>query len=156
MPFGALTHMFWWDNRDLQATIERLIQGWSQSPRASACSWKARPDSTFAIRYRAYHAEELFQLAHSITWQRGLPGPGINFSTGTLLASASDNVGKPPDPAGDSPSNTFFQMLRPDDVATRTKCAFTVFLSISSKTTDGDNLGNSSITKTAAFALEIS
>jgi hypothetical protein len=155
VPFGALTHMFWWDNRDLQATIERLIQDGLVS--TGECLFlEGTADSTFAIRYRAYHAEELFQLAHSITWQRGLPGPGINFSTGTLLASASDNVGKPPDPAGDSPSNTFFQMLRPDDVPTRTKCAFTVFLSISSKTTDGDNLGNLSITKTAAFALEIS
>ncbi len=39
------------------------------------------------------------------------------------------------------PTNTFAPMLRTDLDPTRKKCAFTVFLGISSKTTDGDYIG---------------
>lgn len=156
VPFAALTHMFWWDNRLLEASIEQLNKDGSIF--SDECLFlEGTPSSTFGIGYRAYHQEEMFQLSHSISWQRGLPSPTILASTGTLLAGAVDNVGEfgPPAPVGNSPTNTFFEMLRPDLVPTRTKCAFTVFLSISSKTTDGDYLGNGSLQKTAAFALEI-
>ena len=156
VPFAALTHMFWWDNRVLEASIEHLNMDGSIFN--DECLFlEGTASSTFGIGYRAYHQEEMFQLSHSISWQRGLPSPTILASTGTLLAGATDNVGEfgPPALPGDSPTNTFFQMLRPDLVPDRTKCAFTVFLTISSKTTDGDYLGNSSLTKTAAFAIEI-
>ena len=144
--------MFWWDNRDLQASIAYLNKDGLVF--SEECLFlTGTPTSTFGIGYRAYHEEEMFQLAHSISWQRGL-GTAAG-ATGTLLASSSVNVGKPPAAPGDSPTNTFKDMLRTDLDPTRKKCAFTVFLSISSKTTDGDSLGNGSITRSAAFAIEI-
>jgi hypothetical protein len=154
VPYAALTHMFWWDNRDLGASIEHLNLNESKS--LGECQFLVGGESsTFGIGYRAYHPNEMFQLSHNISWKRGL-GP----ATGTLLGSSPFNVGQPPAPAGDSPTNTFHEMLHsnPSDPANPhklKKCAFTVFLGISSKTTDGDYLGNSSITETAAFALEI-
>jgi hypothetical protein len=157
VPYGALTHMFWWDNRAVVAHIEGLnLNGTAYTEECLFLTGSS--SSTFGINYRAYHPNQMFQLSHGISWKRGLGG-----ATGTLLAFpappppplavpnlSATNVGKPPDPAGNSPTNTFAQMLSP-----RTKCAFTVFLSISSKTTDGDNLGNGGVTDTAAFALEI-
>ncbi len=152
VPFAALTHMFRWDNRPLVAEIDYLNKdGLVFSEECLFLLGTAA--STFGIGYRAYHEVEIFQLSHGISWQRGLGTfPG---ATGALLSSASNNVGQPPSLPGNSPTNTFAQMLRTDLDPTRKKCAFTVFLSISSKTTDGDNLGNGSLTRTAAFAIEI-
>jgi hypothetical protein len=156
VPYGALTHMFWWDNRPLEATIENLIQ--DGSVYTEECLFLVgTANSEFAIEYRAYHQEEMFQREHVISWQRGVPKPWISGSTGYLLPTASNNVGEfgPPAAAEASPTNKFSEMLRTDLDPTRTQCAFTVFLTISSKTTDGDDLDNHSITKTAAFVLEI-
>jgi hypothetical protein len=151
VPFAALTHMFWWDNQDLTAVIDHLNKdGLTFSDECLFLEGTA--NSTFGIGYRAYHPNELFQLYHTITWQRGLGiSPG---SSGTILAppaaESTQNVGKPPSGPGDSPTATFSTML-----GSEPKCAFTVFLGISSKTTDGDYLGNYGITRTGAFALEI-
>lgn len=154
VPFAALTHMFWWDNRPLEAEIDWLNKDGLVF--SEECLFLlGTGSSTFGIGYRAYHQEEMFQHSHGISWQRGLGG--FAGSAGTLLAGASNNVGEfgPPASPGNSPTNTFAQMLRTDLDPTRKKCAFTVFLGISSKTTDGDYLGNASLQKTAAFAIEI-
>ncbi len=152
VPFAALTHMFWWDNRSLQSAIEYLVKDLLEF--SEECLFlTGTPLSTFGIGYRAYHPNGLFQLSHSITWQRGLGFAA--GATGALLASSPFNVGQPPALAGHSPTNTFAQMLRTDLDPTRKKCAITVFLGISSKTTDGDYLGNGGFTRTAAFAIEI-
>jgi hypothetical protein len=154
VPYAALTHMFWWDNRDLEASIEYLNLNGVQS--LGECQFLVGGESsTFGIGYRAYHPNEMFQLRHGISWKRGL-GP----TTGTLLSSSPYNVGQPPASAGNSPTNTFHEMLHsnpsdPMDPHKLKKCAFAVTLGISSKTTDGDYLGNSSITEIAAFALEV-
>jgi hypothetical protein len=156
VPFGALTHMFWWDNRAPQALIHHLNKdGLVFSEECLFLLGTAT--STFGIGYRAYLPEEMFQRFHRISWQRGLGG--FAGSSGTLVPTVgdpgTDNVGQPPDPPGNSPTNTFAQMLRTDLDPTRKKCAFTVFLTTYAKTTDGDNLYNPWITKTAAFAIEI-
>lgn len=152
VPFAALTHMFWWDNQALEATINWLNKdGLVFSEECLFLQGTAA--STFGIGYRAYHPNAMFQLHHGISWQRGLGFAA--GATGTLLASSPFNVGQPPAAPGNSPTNTFAQMLRTDLDPTRTKCAFTVFLGISSKTTDGDYLGNGSLTRSAAFAIEI-
>ena len=153
VPFAALTHLFWWDNRLLAAAIPSLRENGLSSN--MECQFLAGlAGSTFGIDYRAYHPNEMFQLAHNISWQRGLGNAA--GSTGSLQPSSSLNVGVPPAPPGVSGTNTFAQMLRTDLDPTRRRCAFTVFLGISSKTTDGDNLGNFGISTSAAFALEIS
>ena len=166
VPFAALTHMFWWDNRPLTAEIEYLTL--NDTPSLGECQFLASGEnSIFGIGYRAYHPNEMFQLGHGISWKRGL-----GSVTGTLLASSSVNVGQPPAPAEKSSTNTFHEMLHtnpsdsfdpsnptklsyPDDPHRLKKCAFTVFLTITAKTTDGAGFGNPSIEDTAAFALEV-
>ncbi len=153
VPFGALTHMFWWDNRPVVADVVNLNLGTSAS--ISECQFlTGTKDSTFGIGYRAYHPNEMFQLNHSISWRRGL-GAG----TGVLLPTSSANVGvEPPlgSPVGNSPTNTFGQMLDIVSDPNRKKCAFTVFLSIRGKAFDGESLATPDVTDSAAFALEIS
>lgn len=152
VPFAALTHMFWWDNRSLEAEIVGLNRDGVESN--SECQFLEGSASTnFGISYRAYHPNEMFQLSHSIRWRRGLGS--FADSVGFLLPSSSDNVGQPPADPGDSPTNTFGQMLGIASVPARRKCAFTVFLNIGSKITDGGGLNGQTRQDTAAFALEI-
>jgi len=152
VPFGALTHMFWWDNRALVAQIVQLNKDGGIF--TSECLFlNGTPTSTFGIGYRAYHPNEMFQHSHTIWWKRGLGS--VAGSTGYLLPSSSSNVGKPPAGPGNSPTNTFAQMLRTDLDPTRKKCAFTVFLNIAAKTFDGEVTVVGDALDTAAFAIEI-
>lgn len=152
VPFGALTHMFWWDNRGLTAVITHLNKD-GMLFNSECLFFQGSAGSTFGVGYRAYHPNEMFQLSHGIWWKRGLGS--VAGSTGTLLSSSSVNVGQPPALPGDSPTNTFAQMLRTDLDPTRKKCAFTVFLNIGAKTFDGENLVVGNVQDSAAFAIEI-
>ncbi len=152
VPYGALTHMFWWDNRDVVADIVSLYKSGFEF-NAECLFFGGTPDSTFGVGYRAYHPEEKFQLSHSIKWRRGLGSTA--GSQDTLQPSKYSNVGKPSDPPDVSATNTFGDMLRLDLDPTRLKCAFTAFLDIWNKRTDGDNLGYDHKGDTAAFVLEI-
>jgi hypothetical protein len=152
VPFAALTHMFWWDNRPVFVHIDDLrMNGLVFN---DECLFlEGTGGSTFGIGYTAYHEEEMFQLNHVIWWKRGLGG-GTGFLLDTSALESTQNVGLPP-PPGASPTDTFAEMLDIADDPTRTKCAFTVFLDISGKMTDGDDLGFPNAHDTAAFALEI-
>lgn len=152
VPFGALTHMFWWDNRDVFADIVDLRRN-GLIFNAECLFFGGNEDTTFSVGYRAYHPREQFQLYHRIAWQRGLGSTA--FSSGTLQPTISSNVGQPPAAPGGSATNTFGQMLRPDLDLTRRKCAFTAFLDVWNKRTDGDDLGFQHRGDTAAFVLEI-
>jgi hypothetical protein len=152
VPYGALTHMFWWDNRDVFGDIvdlrrNRLVYN------AECLFFGGTPDTTFSVGYRAFHPREQFQYYHSIWWQRGLGS--TTASSGTLQPAISNNVGVPPAAPGGSATNTFHQMLRPDLDATRRRCAFTAFLDVWNKRTDGDDLGFQHDGDTAAFVIEI-
>lgn len=148
VPFGALTHLLWWDNRDLFANIDGLRKEGLVSD-ADCQFLLGVADSQFSIDYTAYHPEELFQRDHKIHWKRGLSG-----GHGTLLPLTPGNVGYPP-PPGTSPSKRFGEMLDIENDSTRTRCAFTVALTIYGKRTDGDDYSYPYVTKSAAFALEI-
>lgn len=152
VPFGALTHMFWWDNRDVFADIVDLRRN-GLIFNAECLFFGGDVNTTFSVGYRAYHPREPFQLYHRITWRRGLGSTA--FSSGTLQPTNPNNVGQPPALPGGSATNTFGQMLRPDLDPDRRKCAFTAFLHILNKRTDGDDLGFQHRTDTAAFVLEI-
>ena len=144
VPYGALTHLFWWDNRPVVAKIVELVQDGVAS--TAECQFLVGTGtSDFSINYRAYHQQELFHRHHAISWKRGLAG-----ATGTILDPGIGNVGRPPDPPGPSPTTDFSVMLGP-----HTRCAFTVFLTILNKMTDGDDLGYHHVTDSAAFALAI-
>lgn len=156
VPFGALTHMFWWDNRDIFADIVDLRKDGLEF--TSECLFFAgTADTTFSVGYRAYHPNEMFQFNHTITWQRGLGSFPSSF--GVLQPTNSNNVGVPPSPPGGSATNTFGQMLVPNEFVPpgppRKKCAFTAFLNIWNKRTDGDNPGHQHDQDSAAFVIEI-
>jgi hypothetical protein len=151
VPYGALTHMFWWDNREEKAKIADLRMNGVESD--EECQFlHGTNSSTFGIGYRAYHPWELFQHYHVISWKRGLSGGS------DTMAVSSSNVGVPPGAVGASPTHMFGHMLNhpppPPDPA-RTKCAFTVRLTTYNKLTDGDNLLYPWDHDSAAFALEV-
>jgi hypothetical protein len=152
VPFGALTHTFWWDNRDVFADIVDLRKS-GLVFNAECLFFGGNNDTTFSVGYRAYHPNEMFQLYHNINWRRGLGSTAASF--GNLQPLNSNNVGAPPAVQGGSATNTFAQMLRPDLDPTRKKCAFTAFLNIWNKRTDGDDLGHQYRGDTAAFVIEI-
>ncbi len=144
VPFGALTHLFWWDNRPVHVEIDELVEDGVAS--TAECQFLVgTAASTFSINYRAYHEQVLFNRNHIIWWKRGLAG-----ATGDILNPGLGNVGLPPAPPGASPTATFGTML-----GAHKRCAFTVFLGIYGKTTDGDNLNYPYAEDTAAFALEV-
>ena len=151
VPFGALTHLFWWDNRDVVAKIEDLRMDGVES--SDECQFLTGDSaSTFGIGYRAYHPWEQFQQRHAISWKRGLSGGS------DTLHSASNNVGVEPGPVGASPTHTFGHMLSHGVVPPNTpptKCAFSVFLTTYNKRTNGDSLHFPHTTDSAAFALDI-
>ena len=143
VPFAALTHMLWWDNRTAIADIIDLRK--DGIPSTAECQFlEGVGDSTFSVGYVAYHPEPMFLLNHSLWWRRGLGGP-----TGYLVNASPDNVG----PAeGVSPTNKFSDML-----GTEAKCSFSLNLYVNVKTTNGiGTLDGLDAWDYAAFALEIS
>ena len=142
VPYAALTHMFWWDNRHAIADIEDLrLNG---VPSDEQCQFlEGSGSSTFSVGYRAYHLDPMFLLNHSLWWRRGLGGP-----TGYLVNASPFNVG----PAlGVSPTETFANMLGPE-----AKCSFSLNLYVNVKTFNGiGTLNGYDAWDYAAFALEI-
>jgi hypothetical protein len=83
-PVRALTHMFWWAARPSSPADDgqRRVLASASSPKGTT---RRRSGSV-----PRYHEEELFQLAHG---SRG-GAASVPVITGTLLASASDTVGR--------------------------------------------------------------
>ena len=79
VPYAALTHMFWWDNRRSVGHIEDLRLGGIES--TGECQFLVgTASSTFSSGYRAYHENPMFIHNHTLWWRRGLGG-----SSGTLI-----------------------------------------------------------------------
>jgi len=152
VPFGALTHMFWWDNRPVFADLETLRRD-GLIYNAECQYLQGLSSSEFSVGYRAYHPNPLFHDSHTIWWYRGAGSTPEHQDT---LTYSTVNVGKPPDPAGVSGSNTFGQMLRTNLDPSRLKCSFVVHLSVGVKTFDGENfLGYLNRYDEWAFSIEI-
>ena len=145
VPFAALTHMFWWDNRRVEAEIVDLRKNNVES--TAECQFiSGQKNSLFSAGYRAYHPEPIFQLYHRMWWRRGLGGP-----TGNLVSNSPNNVGQPPALPGVSGTETFENML-----GTHKKCSFSLHLSAYVKTFNGiGRLNSLDDWDQAAFALEI-
>jgi hypothetical protein len=147
VPFAALTHMFWWDNRQAVAKIVALRR--DGIPSGDECQFLAGSGSSlFSGDYRAYHENEMFILQHNLWWKRGLGG-----GTGDLSPAAPspryDNVGKPPSGPGTTPTATFATML-----AGNSRCSFALNLHVDVKTTNGSGvLDYLDANDQAAFAL---
>ncbi len=147
VPFGALTHMLWWDNRRARAAIvDFRVNG---SPSTDECQFLERAGSAlFSVGYRAYHPDSMFQLYHRMWWRRGLNGP-LGYLTSP--DPNPNNVGQPPTPPGMSGSATFASMLGGHE-----KCSFALNLHVHVKTFDGQSrLTGLDDYEQAAFALEI-
>ena len=65
------------------------------------------------------------------------------------------NVGLAPPVPQASSTNEFWEMLRTDLDPTRLKCAFTVFLKVYNKRTNGGDLSFHHTNDSAAFVIEI-
>jgi hypothetical protein len=144
VPFGALTHMLWWDNRPVVADIVELRQDGTGSD--AECQFLSGPaGSQFSMAFRAYHPEPLFLEGYSSYWRRGLGGGSGSLGGGT------DNAGQPPAAPAISSSVSFEDMLTPAD----RKCAFAVNLDVSSKTSNGFGRLGIDAHDQAAFAVEI-
>jgi hypothetical protein len=152
VPFGALTHMFWWDNREVFGSINQLIRsGLVYNQECLFLGGDA--DATFAVGYRAFHPNQRFQRYHSIWWKRGLGSTPGNI--GHLEHQNTNNVGLAPPVPQPSSTNAFWEMLRTDLDPTRLKCAFTVFLRVYNKRTNGGDLSFHHANDSAAFVIEI-
>ena len=149
VPFSALTHMFWWDNRPSFAHIYDLrLSGVAST---DECQFLVgTPSSTFSSGYRAYHPNPLFIHNHVMWWRRGLGG-----SSGTLINS-NDNAGEPPAPLAVSPTETFGTMLGLDPHGSPNhRCSFSLNLDVYVKTNNGSGvLSYLDSSDQAAFALE--
>ena len=149
VPYAALTHMLWWDNRKAKAKIVDLRV--NSIPNTAQCQFMVGPsNSNFSIGYRAYHEEQMFLLDHRIWWRRGLGGPS------GILTSPNpnpDNVGVPPNLPHQSGSNNFSTMLA---LLANPKCSFSVNLHVNVKTFNGiGTLNGLEAWDQAAFALEM-
>jgi hypothetical protein len=147
VPFAALSHMFWWDNRKTTARIEALRHGNTES--SDECQFiSGCASDLFSISYRAYHPEPMFQLNHSITWVRGLNGGSGDLTPG--IPARYQNAGQPPNPPAISGTDTLGHML-----AGHPKCSFAVDLNVYAKTNNGfGRLSAYDALAQAAFALE--
>jgi hypothetical protein len=154
VPFAALTHLLWIDNRPVYGKIEDLdVDGTASS---AECQFLSGPgDSRFQVGFRAFHTvmgdvspapvpPRTFMQDYSISWSEGLGGP-----SGTLCTVSAPPV--PPCNAGDvnQPSTMFagtnvktlpvsFAALLGPPPAPQA-CAFTVNLAVICKHTNGSS-----------------
>ncbi len=151
VPFAALTHMMWWDNRHAVATLVDIRL--DTAPSSAECQFlKGDPDATVEIGYRAYHPQPgtpSFLHYHSLVITRGLNGPSWQVAN-----LPGDEVGEGGAPHT-SVSKTLNDLLG-DEPPGQQKCAFAVNLHSHVKTTNGaGTLTNLDASATAAFAAEI-
>lgn len=149
VPFAALTHLMWWDNRAAVADIIDLrLNGVASDDECQFLTDDA--GGLVTIGYRAYHPQPgtpSFLHNHSLRITRGLNGPFWDVPNTAAL-----EVGEPPAPVHSSIPKSLGELLLPG----HTKCAFAVRLEAHVKTTNGSGtLTNLNRAETAAFAAEI-
>jgi hypothetical protein len=159
VPFAALTHLFWFDNRPCYGKIEDLdVNG---VPDTSVCQFLTGPaPSQFQVGYRALHmvmADPIkppssFMESYSISWHEGLNGP-----SGVLVTGGDTDQPSPPSlvaPNVKTPGQPFSALLGAS--APGTRCTFTVNLYIYPKHTNGiSTIRAYEVHTEASFALEI-
>jgi hypothetical protein len=140
VPFGALTHLLWWDNRVTTAKMHNLMVG--VTPTNEECLFLSGPANTeLRVNYTAMHPENRFLLRHWMTWTRGISG-----GSGTFVPQNGGNSSP-----GLSPPQTYGTLLGPE-----AKCAFSLNLHAQAKITNGfGNITAYNRSDAAAFALEV-
>lgn len=147
VPYSALTHLLWWDNRPAQAAIEAIRLAANPSPATCQFLEGAAGDGV-SFDIRAYHPNPgapLFLRGYSLSVIKGLNGPTTSYVNNEFA-----EVGEPPAGPSTSPSHSLGSLLGMDP-----KCAFAVQLSAGVKTTNGaGTLIGLDAGVTAAFAAE--
>lgn len=152
VPFAALTHMMWWDNRRAEAVIvDTRLNG---SPSSEQCQFlEGGAGATVQIGYRAYHPQPgtpSFLHNHSLVITRGLNGPSWQVANPPVA-----EVGEPPAGPHTSVSKTLGDLLAGEPHGHQ-KCAFAINLYGYVKTTNGaGTLTGLNWSVTSAFAAEI-
>jgi hypothetical protein len=128
VPFAALTHMMWWDNRNAVADIVDIrLNG---TPSSEQCQFlEGDAGAAVEIGYRAYHPQPgtpSFLHTHSLVITRGLNGPSWQVAN---PPGAEVGEGGPP--------HTSVPKTLADLLDGQQKCAFAVNLHSHVKTTDG-------------------
>jgi hypothetical protein len=121
VPYKALTHLFWWDNRSTQAKILDVLKGGFAVP--GKCLFLEGPrTTTVSIKYRAKHPESRFLYRHDLRWKRGL------YPDWTVWVPWNATNEDP----GTSPTREYAELLELHD-----KCSFTIEVRTRAKITDG-------------------
>lgn len=157
VPFAALTHIFWFDNRKCYGDIEDLKV--DHQANTQECQFLSGPSGTlFSVGFRAFHAAtadpipapHTFMERYRIWYHRGLNGPNVTIETGTTNHPPTLLSG----PNAESASLTFADMLGTDTRGA--KCSFAANLYVWAKHTNGSRrLWEYDAEDQAAFALEI-
>jgi hypothetical protein len=144
VPYAALTHMFWWDNRAAVAELTGTLRK-DGNPSGGQCQFilgdkDPTTGSKFSADYRAYHPNEMFIVQHNLWWKRGIGGGAgttgdISWPPPPPPSPRYDNVGMPPAAAGTTPQVPFATMLGPEE-----KCSFALNLHVDVKTTNGSGV----------------
>jgi hypothetical protein len=153
VPFGALTHLFWWDNRAAVAQIIDLRKNGDAD--SSECQFlEGTTGDQFSVGYRAYHPflsgalEPRFIHSSRLWARRGLGGPVKDLDSQIDNAPATGGGGS----VAVSPNQSFGYML---DL--HPHCSFAVNLHVAVKTTNGGaTLTHLNASDQAAFALSVS
>lgn len=157
VPFGALTHMVWFDNRPCYADIEDLRK--NHAANTQECQFLGGPASTgLSVGFRAFHsatgdaipAPQTFMDYFELWWHRGLNGPTVLLQTGDTNQPATLLGG----PSAESTTVTFGTLLGTSTVGA--KCTFAINLNVYAKHTDGiRRISEYDRYDEAAFAIEI-
>jgi hypothetical protein len=143
VPFQAMTHLFWVDNRQVSADIVDIT---GPGPAGVDCKFfVGTPADTVHIRYRAFHPQPgtpSFMLSHSLVVNRGISGTVVDSF------SSTSEVGET-GPLGDR-SISIGTLL-----GTEEKCSFAVRLYVYAKVHNGSGrLSNLDGGDVSAFAAE--
>lgn len=158
VPFADCGHVFWVNNKPVTGDIVDIRK--NGNPSTDECQFISGPGGTttsgtkISIGFRAFHADGVttsasavdnnsFMAGYSISWQRGLNGPG-----GTVETGSTDQGESAPEP-----SNALFIS---DLLGTHTRCTFSVHLHVDAKHTNGGGFIDAyDYHETASFALEV-
>jgi hypothetical protein len=148
VPFAALTHMIWVDNRPVIGDIDDflVVSGGQTTIGSQECQFLSAPGAAlFEVGYRAYHnvmcdaspspiPSHTFMQNFELDWEEGLNGP-----SGVLAAGDDTNQPNPawptcPSAVADavSPGISFATLL-----GDQTACAFAITLHVYAKHTNG-------------------
>jgi len=145
VPFAALTHMIWADNRQVVGEIDYFatkVNG-VETQGSQECQFLTAPgDGLFEVGFRAYHQVQgdtpyppaphptrTFMNNFELDWEEGLNGPsGVLASGGDVDQPSTRNTGNP----AESPGVSFSTLL-----GSQRACAFAITLHVWCKHTNG-------------------